>query len=137
MRIAARFATLYLAPGLVQDLSALAPVAYAAHARVRLPRRAPHRRPGEDSRLLFFELDELREGDEIDLEDLSGNAYRYRVEELFRVGPYDAWVADRGVDRGLLTLQSCTYPDFEDRIVVRADRSSHVTAKSKSSPILR
>ena len=79
--------------------------------------------PGEDSRLLFFELDELREGDEIDLEDLSGNAYRYRVEELFRVRPYDAWVADRRVDRSLLTLLFYTYPDFEDRIVVRADRA--------------
>jgi sortase A len=79
--------------------------------------------PGTDGRLLFFDLDELDSGDEIILEDRSGNVYRYRVTELSRVGPFDAWVADTLVGRDLLTLQTCTYPTFEDRLIVRADRA--------------
>jgi hypothetical protein len=51
------------------------------------------------ARLLYFELDELKEGDEIDLEDLSSNLYRCRGEELFRAGFYNAWVADTLVAR--------------------------------------
>ena len=79
--------------------------------------------PGTDGRLLFFDLDKLQSGDEIYLEDPSGRAYRYRVTDLFKVGPYDGWVADTLVGRDLLTLQTCTYPTFEERLIVRADRA--------------
>ncbi len=78
--------------------------------------------PQTDGRLLFFELDNLVAGDTIYLEDRGGNAYRYRVTELFRVGPYDGWVADTLAGRDLLTLQTCTYPTFEERLILRADR---------------
>ncbi len=75
-----------------------------------------------NSRMVFFNLDELQSGDRILLEDRSGNDYEYRVKELFKVSPTDAWVADTLEDRDLLTLQTCTYPDLEDRLIVRADR---------------
>ncbi len=74
------------------------------------------------SRMVFFNLDELQSGDKILLEDRSGNDYEYRVKELFKVSPTDAWVADTLKDRDLLTLQTCTYPDLQDRLIVRADR---------------
>ena len=76
----------------------------------------------EKSRLLFYSLDELKPGDEIVLKDRKGQPYKYRVRELFKVGPNDAWVADTLVGRDLLTLQTYTLPDSEDRLVVRADR---------------
>jgi sortase A len=79
--------------------------------------------PGADSRLLFFDLDELSSGDSIILEDRNGNTYKYRVTELFKVKPSDTWVADTLVGRDLLTLQTCTYPTFEDRLIVRADHA--------------
>ena len=79
--------------------------------------------PGADGRLLFFALDQLNPNDEIDLKDRDGNTYKYRVAETFKVGPNDAWVADTLVGRDLLTLQTCTYPTFEDRLIVRADRA--------------
>ena len=78
--------------------------------------------PGTNGRLLFFDLDELSNGDSIVLKDGAGRTYEYSVTELFKVEPYDTWVADTLVGRDLLTLQTCTYPTFEDRLVVRADR---------------
>jgi sortase A len=78
--------------------------------------------PGTNGRLLLFELDELSSGDSIVLKDGAGRTYEYSVTELFRVEPQDAWVADTLVGRDLLTLQTCTYPTFEDRLIVQADR---------------
>ena len=79
--------------------------------------------PGEaDSRLVFYHLDELKPKDEIVLKDRRGRSYKYRVKELFKVEPDDAWVADTLVGRDLLTLMTYTLPNLEDRIVVRADR---------------
>ena len=78
--------------------------------------------PGTNGRLLLFELDELSSGDSIVLKDGAGRTYEYSVTDVFRVEPQDVWVADTLVGRDLLTLQTCTYPTFEDRLVVRADR---------------
>jgi sortase A len=79
--------------------------------------------PGTNGRLLFFNIDSLSSGDTVTLKDRSGNEYRYRVTNIFQVRPEDAWVADTLVGRDLLTLQTCTYPTFENRLVVRADRA--------------
>ncbi len=79
--------------------------------------------PGEeDSRLVFYHLDELKPKDEIVLKDRKGRSYKYRVKELFKVKPDDAWVADTLVGRDLLTLTTYSLPNLEDRVVVRADR---------------
>ncbi len=79
--------------------------------------------PGEeDSRLVFYHLDELKPKDEIVLKDRRGRSYKYRVKELFKVEPDDAWVTDTLVGRDLLTLTTYSLPNLEDRIVVRADR---------------
>ena len=56
------------------------------------------------------------------LEDNEHNLYRYRVSEIFVVEPTDAWVMGQVKDRVLLTLQTCTLPDLEARLIVRADR---------------
>jgi sortase A len=79
--------------------------------------------PGTDGRLLFFALDQLQPGDAVTLKDRSGNEYKYSVTKIFQVRPQDVWVADPLVDRDMLTLQTCTYPTFENRLIVRADRA--------------
>ena len=76
----------------------------------------------ENSRLIFYHLDELEPGNEIILKDRKGRSYTYRVKELFKVSSDDAWVADTLVGRDLLTLQTYSLPNLEERIVVRADR---------------
>jgi sortase A len=78
--------------------------------------------PGTGSRLVFYDLDKLARGDAVILEDRSGNAYEYRVSEVFVVEPNDDWVVDPVRDRDMVTLQTCTMPDFENRLIVRADR---------------
>src|SRR5215207_7987587 len=78
---------------------------------------------GTSSRLVFFNLDKLREGDRVVLEDRSGKAYEYRVSEVFVVDPTDVWVMGQVRGRDMVTLQTCTpVPTFEKRLIVRADR---------------
>ena len=77
---------------------------------------------GSGSRMIFYNLDKLSGGDSVVLKDRSGNAYEYRVSEVFVVEPDAGWVLDPVRDRDMLTLQSCTYPTFETRLIVRADR---------------
>ena len=78
--------------------------------------------PGTGSHTIFYNLDKLSVGDSVVLEDRSGNAYDYRVSEVFVVEPDAGWVLDPVRDRDMVTLQTCTYPNFENRLIVRADR---------------
>ena len=78
--------------------------------------------PGTGSRTIFYNLDKLSDGDPIVLKDRSGNAYNYRVSEVFVVEPDAGWVLDTERNRDMVTLQTCTYPTFENRLIIRADR---------------
>lgn len=78
---------------------------------------------GSGSRMIFYNLDKLADGDSIVLKERSGNVYKYRVSEMFVVEPDAGWVLDPVRDRDMLTLQTCTYPTFENRLIVRADRT--------------
>ncbi len=78
--------------------------------------------PGTASRLVFYNLDKLGEGDEIVLRDTNGREYRYEVSESFAAWPDESWVMGQEVGRDMLTLQTCIPPDFEERLIVRADR---------------
>jgi len=77
---------------------------------------------GTWSRMVFYNLDELREGDKIVLKDRSGRAYRYEVSEIFLAEPTDLWVMGQVRGRDMVTLQTCTpIPTFQKRLIVRAD----------------
>jgi sortase A len=78
---------------------------------------------GSWSRMIFYNLDKLREGDEVVLKDRAGTFYSYRVREVLVVDPTDSWVMGQVRGRDMVTLQTCTpYPTFEKRLIVRADR---------------
>jgi sortase A len=78
---------------------------------------------GTGSRLIFYKLNELAEGDEVVLRDRDGERYRYRVTETFVVEPGEDWVTGQVRGRDMVTLQTCTpIPSFEKRLIVRADR---------------
>ena len=78
--------------------------------------------PGTGSRLLFYELDKLRRGDEVILKG-RGETYRYRISGTLVVDSSDSWVMGQAVGRDMVTLQTCTpIPTYEKRLVVRADR---------------
>ena len=78
--------------------------------------------PGTASHLIFYRLDEIGRGDEIVLKDRDGGRYRYRVTETFEADPRDSWVMGQVRDRDMVTLQTCTGPNWERRLIVRADR---------------
>jgi len=78
--------------------------------------------PNTGSRLVFYNLDKLSRNDPVILRDRSGAVYEYRVSEVFVVDPNADWAVDPVRDRDMLTLQTCTMPDFENRLIVRADR---------------
>jgi sortase A len=78
---------------------------------------------GTWSRMLFYNLNELGEGDKIVLRDRSGRSYKYEVTETFLAEPTDAWVMGQVRGRDMVSLQTCTpIPTFEKRLIVRADR---------------
>ncbi len=79
---------------------------------------------GTGSRLVFYNLDKLSGGDTVILEDRSGTAYEYRVSEVFVVEPNAEWAVDPVRGRDMVTLQTCTMPTFENRLIVRADRAA-------------
>ena len=76
---------------------------------------------GTDSFLVFFRLNELNPGDEITLEDSLGREYAYRVTGQMVVDPEDVRVMDPVVGKSVISLQTCTLPDYSDRLIVRGD----------------
>ena len=77
---------------------------------------------GTGSRLVFYNLDKLKEGDTVVLQDSLGEGYEYRVREVFVVEPDADWVVDPVRGRDTVTLQTCTFPELLNRLIVRADR---------------
>ncbi len=77
--------------------------------------------PRTESWLTFWNLDKLEGGDRVFLTDASGARYTYRVFKKFVVGPEDSWVTEPVPGKSVLTLQTCTLPDYSRRLIVRAE----------------
>ncbi len=76
---------------------------------------------GTDSFLIFFRLNELESGDEIILEDSTGNKYVYRITGEMVVTPEDVEVMDPVAGKSMVSLQTCTLPDFSNRLIVQGE----------------
>jgi len=77
--------------------------------------------PGTRSFLVFYDLDVLENGDEVSLTDADGTKYTYEVFEQFVTDPYDWGPTDTTPDKSILTLQTCTLPDYTQRLIVQAE----------------
>ena len=77
--------------------------------------------PGSDSFLAFYDQDNLENGDEIYVTDANGKEYTYRVFENLVVNPTDIWVTEPIAGKNILTLQTCTLPDYSQRLITRAE----------------
>lgn len=77
--------------------------------------------PNTDSFLAFYDQDKLKKGDEIFVRDSEGKKYTYRVFKSFVVYPSDIWVTKPVPGKSILTLQTCTLPDYSQRIITRAE----------------
>jgi sortase A len=77
--------------------------------------------PRTKSFLVFWDLNRLRRGDRVVLRDSEGRAYVYRVFDKLIVGPGQSSVKDPIPGKNIVTLQTCTLPNYSKRLLVRAE----------------
>jgi sortase A len=77
---------------------------------------------GTPSWLAFWDLDKVDVGDRIFVTDSMGRRYVYKVFKDFVVDPTDVFVTRPLKGRNILTLQTCTLPDYSRRLIIQAER---------------
>src|SRR5215218_2973370 len=76
--------------------------------------------PGTDSNLAFYDLEDLKKGDKIYLKDAKGREYTYKVFRKLIVEPTDLYVLNPIKGKNIVSLQTCTLPDYTNRVIYRA-----------------
>ena len=76
---------------------------------------------GTNSYLVFYYLEQLVEGDEIQLEDSAGTTYTYHVTDQLVVDPDNVEVMEPEEGKSLVSLQTCTLPDYKQRLIVQGE----------------
>lgn len=76
---------------------------------------------GTGSLLLFYDLDRLQKGNSIILTDSGGTRYTYRVFRKFVVDPSDYHVTEPIPGKNIVSLQTCTLPDYSQRLIVQGE----------------
>ena len=77
--------------------------------------------PNTESWLTFWDLNNVGVGDEIYVTDANGTKYTYKVFKTFIVHPSDTHVTQTEPGKNILTLQTCTLPDYEQRLIVQSE----------------
>src|SRR5215210_2301461 len=77
--------------------------------------------PGTDSNLAFYDLEDLEKGDKVYLQDADGREYTYQVFKKLIVEPTDLSVIDPIKGKNIVSLQTCTLPDYTQRVVYQAE----------------
>jgi sortase A len=81
--------------------------------------------PGTKSWLVFWHLDKLKRGNKVVLEDAKGRRYEYEVFDKMVVGPNAVAVKKPVEGKSIVTLQTCTLPNYKDRVIVQAELVSN------------
>ena len=77
---------------------------------------------GTPSWLAFWDLNAVDVGDRIFVTDALGRKYEYKVFKDFVVDPTDVFVTRPMEGRNVLTLQTCTLPDYSRRLIIQAEK---------------
>jgi sortase A len=77
--------------------------------------------PNTESFLTFWDLNNLKDGDKVFITDAAGTEYTYEVFKEVTVSPADLSVTDPVPGKNILTLQTCTLPDYSQRLIVQAE----------------
>ena len=77
--------------------------------------------PNTRSFLAFWDIDNVVEGDQIFVEDANGREYTYEVFQTLEVEPTDLFVTEPIEGKNIITLQTCTLPDYARRVVVQGE----------------
>ncbi len=78
--------------------------------------------PGTDSWLSFWDLNVLEKGDRVLITDSTGKRYVYKVFKTFIVDPDEVSVTRPLEGRNIVSLQTCTLPDYSRRLIVQAEK---------------
>jgi sortase A len=78
--------------------------------------------PGTDSWLSFWDLNVLENGDKVFIADAAGKRYVYKVFRTFVVDPDEVSVTRPLEGRNIVSLQTCTLPDYSRRLIVQAEK---------------
>lgn len=77
--------------------------------------------PNTGSYLAFYDLNAVKEGDKLYVTDANGHKYTYKVFKEYVVAPTDVYVTEPVKGKTVLTLQSCTLPDYTKRLIIQAE----------------
>ncbi|MDQ3862774.1 MAG: sortase [Actinomycetota bacterium] len=77
--------------------------------------------PGTDSNLAFYDLEDLKKGDKVYLKDADGRKYTYVVFRKLIVPPSDLSVLKPIKGKNIVSLQTCTLPDYTKRVIYQAE----------------
>jgi sortase A len=77
--------------------------------------------PNTESWLTFWDLSKVEVGDKVYVKDANDTKYTYNVFKTFVVSPSDTHVTDTLPGKNILTLQTCTLPDYKQRLIVQAE----------------
>ena len=77
--------------------------------------------PGTSSDRAFYDLNKLQNGDQVLLEDANGKRYEYEVFDRMVVEPKDVYVLKSQEGKNIVSLQTCTLPDYSKRLIVQAE----------------
>ena len=88
--------------------------------------------PGTRSNMAFYDLEDLKNGDKVYLEDADGRKYTYVVYKKLVVGPEDLSVINPIEGKNIISLQTCTLPDYTKRVIYRAKLEDIETQDEKS-----
>ena len=80
--------------------------------------------PGTESNLVFWDLNKLQKGDEIHLTDSDGTRYTYKVFEKRIISPSEVGILRPVQGKNIVSLQTCTLPDYSHRLIVRGELES-------------
>ena len=77
--------------------------------------------PNTESFLTFWDLDNVKKGDKVYITDADGTEYTYEVFKEVTVSPSDLSVTETIPGKNIVTLQTCTLPDYSQRLIVQAE----------------
>ena len=77
--------------------------------------------PGTKSNLVFWDLNKLEKGDEFYITDSKGRKYTYVVIRKFIATPDNLSVLNPVPGKNIVTLQTCTLPDYTKRLLIRGE----------------
>jgi sortase A len=76
---------------------------------------------GTNSHLAFWDLNKLEEGDEFYITDSEGRQYTYVIFRKYVTTPANLRVLNPVEGKNIVTLQTCTLPDYTNRLLIRAE----------------